>query len=123
MREIKYRAKDVNKFNNGEWRYGYLVLSDDKTHGVIVRHGDLYFEWDINPDTASQFTGRKDKDGDEIYESHLCEDETSGRIHEVKFCEELGEWDAGGMTLYNMHQSLKIIGDKFSNPELLEQAS
>lgn len=150
-REIKFRAKDVN---TGDWRYGYLVLHETQEHGVIIVHGDkehpyeiLYDEWDIDPKTAGQFTGLKDKDGKEIYTDDVVKDsyyrdngwndwkvESKGYVKFINgaFClvdiEDLDSEQMYDILYKRMYPpdtkavgSIEIIGNKFDNPELLEK--
>lgn len=119
-REIKFRGKCKT---TGEWFYGYLFKSDsgESTHIKTNHKGCL----DIDPDTVGEFTGLRDKNGIEIYENDLIECE--GEIYEVVF-------NNGAFELKSIHNSkldnvplnimlsvfdVKIIGNRYDNPELL----
>ena len=83
MREILFRAKQVN---NGEWVEGYytkLKWCNNIIHVVIpegaeIDSGNSLCEaHDINPETLCQYTGMVDKNGNRIWENDIvsCEHE------------------------------------------------
>ncbi len=118
-REIKFRAWDkIRK------RMVYdIVFTYDKDDTF----NNMYDEEDrqIENKEIMQFTGLKDKNGKEIFEGDIVEDlSLNNRIGIVVF----HNWSFGfeGNRFhyfypFNTDMKLKVIGNKFENPELLRQ--
>ena len=117
MKEIKFRA----------WNKGIkkMLFFDLNEVGSGADKGILYLR---KQNIIMQFTGLKDKNGKEIFEGDIIK-LFCGCITEVKF--ENAEFDAySSITNLKKHlkcrvlvswkTNCKVIGNKFENPELLE---
>lgn len=137
MREILFKAK---RLDNGEWIEGcywtnlfgnhFIRIAQDKAGRFTID------DYEIDPDTLCQFTGMTDKDYNKIWENDIVD---------ISDC----LWDAPGPAGYDSSivlvewseincgfdpfanydcdcgvyydaKSVKVIGNKFDNPELLK---
>jgi hypothetical protein len=76
MREIKFRGKRID---NGEWVQGYfLVAAGMPFISAFGERSPIL----VIPETVGQYTGLKDKNGNEIYEGDIAKD-PDGNVFEV----------------------------------------
>lgn len=88
MREIKFRGK---RLDNGEWVYGYFLVSqkEDKKLYIVadVLHSELFV---IDPKTIGQCTGLIDKNCVEVFEGDICKYvnpyNKESYIRDVRYC-------------------------------------
>lgn len=123
MREHKYKAK---RLDNGEWIEGYLWRDITGSYYIRKEISLAYatmVDFEVDPDTICEFTGLYDKNKNMIYEHDIVQS-WYGNEQEVKYgiwncgcCYDVYGWDI----LDNEDESLKVIGNIFDNPELLEE--
>ena len=106
MREIKFRAKGIEKYDKDKWYHGYYIKLDKTTycfkedyersknnseHKIVF---DVMTDWglpnqhkmaDINIDTLGQFTGLYDKNNTPIYEGDILKNTAVNFKFVVKF--------------------------------------
>ena len=124
MREIKFRG-----FNrkNGMWLYGFY-FQNRGAHFVCpdeFAEGKSWDDYEIDPETRGEYTGQKDKNGQEIYEGDVMRD-VDGNT-----CEVIWQQESAGFRQYDHVLQLcdnfieeefdEVIGNIHDNPELLKE--
>lgn len=139
MREIKFRGQ---RTLTKQWVYGNLMIKREESpvpettelytqHYIVPIDGLDYYEYEVDPSTIGQYTGLKDKNGKEIYEGDILEQESFFGYpirHVVGWSEEnalftakLMQDDFPTSRIAQYWVSKKaVIGNIHDNPELLK---
>ena len=124
-RAIKYKAL-VEGFDGFVYSDGFLKHKDG-TIIIITKQRDNDLETSpIIKGTLCEFTGLKDKEGVDIYESDVVSDgfEKGVVIYNTETAEYLVDFTLSDYEPQEIHQSTmwaEVIGNLHTNPELLEQ--
>ena len=131
MREIEFKGKSVE---TQEWVYGFYVqvASGEEpllTHYIHNIDGKLVTE--IEPDTLCEFTGLRDIYGRMIYESDIVQfiGHPDSPMNRFFVSVNAFTWDLlSPSQKYYRHRletgdtmRLKVVGNLFGNPELLDE--
>ncbi|EFS02318.1 gp52 [Listeria seeligeri FSL S4-171] len=128
MRPIEFKAQNVN----GVWVCGNFSILKKKIENVdagsyISNSAGEPFAYKVRPETVSQFTGLKDKNGKKIFEGDIVEIDVHDRLEwnvikgKVIFLE--GAWlvtDSGSFAipLWSEINEIEVIGNIHENLEL-----
>lgn len=124
MRETKFRGLT----DDGDWLVGYFTTYDGVSYiKAIDRNQRFGCGIDVLPETVGEYTGLKDRNGVEIYESDIVRfSEHYYGDTRVKESIELIKWnvcqwnDSLWVGYYNHPEWCEVIGNIHENPELLE---
>jgi uncharacterized phage protein (TIGR01671 family) len=127
MREIKFRAWD--KKHKLMYIINNINFNDNCATGV--NNGEWY---EFGIDRLMQYTGLKDKNGLEVYESDICKIQYSLDSQKNSYCEDgivLIEYCDGSYwacskedkfsVIIDKQEVLEIIGNIYENPDLLNK--
>ena len=135
MRQIKFRGK---RNDQDEWVFGDLIEENGGDTYIVQANIIQWKQFEVDPDTVSQFTGLVDRNGKEIYEGDVLEYDTGKRYIVIYSTEGLdsntNDFYIGAFMLKddrNFHELIcsvtrpyryaEIIGNIHDNPELLNE--
>ncbi len=129
MRDILFRAKSADKFDEGKWLNGSYVYFNS-THRIYNnKFPSEGWDWCfINPDTVGQYIGRLDMGKNKIFEDDILYammpyDTEIGKV--IWNIEAAGFYleTAGGLIDFDDLKSgdIAVIGNIHDNPKLLEE--
>jgi len=139
MRQVEFRGQ---RANNGEWVYGYYVtynFNGEILHVIIddrcAKYVPLLIRFiPVVPETVGMYTGLRDckrteeyPEGQKIWEGDLFY-EDGGKIMEIVYEDGCfwGKWikhrehRTALFVLQGWWEHVKVIGNKWQNPELLK---
>ena len=129
MRTIKFRGKRPDTM---EWTVGSLVECFNGKTGIVSmtkyseENGIEAIIDEVFPDTIGQYTGLKDKNGEEIYEGDILSD---GRLFHIKWDSRGASWTGEmnndpeqqlDLCFLITRKQTHVIGNIYDNPELLK---
>lgn len=142
MREILFKAK--YKYD-GEWKVGGIVhqtdfygLKVDKyfiIDGTETEDNDIGYNYEVIPETVSQFTGLYDKNGVRIWENDIVRytdlafNPNIGRFENMIFTSAVtynldngcfSPFEPDTFESYIRAENVEVIGNRFDNPDLLK---
>ncbi len=121
-----FRGKRID---TGEWVQGYLYGIWERRYILWGMTNDIPDMVEIDPSTICQCTGRKDKNGNLIWENDIanCMDEEccgyiSWNESEAGFYFDvlLEDGSFEEEHIYDYQDCIEVIGNTFDNPDLLE---
>ena len=116
MRELKFRGKLLNDSDSFKtYKKGTIIEGGFCSQGIktfIVAHFNVF---EVEPKSVSQFTGLKDKNGNDIYEGDILYFIDHNTNLEV-FRQRVGAYAIGYPLDY---EQCEIIGNIHQNPELI----
>ena len=138
MREILFRGKAINRdkgshrsnYKNGSWVYGLLTRKYNEDFKFPAEMSDGCVSGiEIDYVTIGQYTGKKDKNGNKIFEGDILKFDRLGynTVGVVIYGEDDAEFDvdiigyAIDQVAYHQSHEIEIVGNIHDNPEMVKR--
>lgn len=133
MREIKVRGYAAEEMVNDQWLYGTgvykIVFTDEYALKTGVKEEWFIFTeygWvQVEPKSIGQYTGLRDINSEETFEGHIVESNWGYRFP-IYFEDGCYKTESEDFEIINENQinyyGLKVVGNLFEHPHLLEVA-
>lgn len=125
MRKILFRGKGNPKYNDGVWYEGYLTYDGEDYQIVEPEYGIC--KRTVLAETIGEFTGLKNKNGNNIFEGDIVRSTETGELGIVQWYEEHSAFlvwcpspNQVGF-LYECALIVEIVGNIHDNRDILKE--
>ena len=125
MRKILFRGKGNPKYNDGGWYEGYLTYDGEDYQIVEPEYGIC--KRTVLAETIGEFTGLKNKNGNNIFEGDIVRSTETGELGIVQWYEEHSAFlvwcpspNQVGF-LYECASIVEIVGNIHDNRDMLKE--
>lgn len=127
----KYRGRSISEENKGQWVYGNLIVDGNSAYIVngVIECNDQYItiaEWyPVDLETAGEFTGVFDEEGNEIFEGDIVHAYSEGArlIGVIEYLDStycIKTKNSNYNSLWVNAEHYEVIGNIYQHPDLVE---
>ena len=126
MREIKFRGLDIS---GGVWHYGFLTIPEVGEYAgrsFISNRAGMPLAFEVRPETVGQLIGQHDKEGTQVYEADIYQEDWKGETitgvitYHKGYCRFMIN-DGPFIHYGDIKYTGQILGNIYENPELAEE--
>lgn len=120
MREYLFRGKA----HDGQWIVSQAYYQSDSGNIFLKNKSSMWVQ--VIPESVGQFTGRIDKNGKKLFEGsvvsvvHGIMRRAEVVVYVPEYARYMLKTRDGGLCSWVHRDSMELIGDIYSNPELLD---